>query len=80
MDYYTYTIAEHWASAIENGDYSGLEDDEVEQLEGFLDSLPSNALEWDWSEEAGFARDEISGLMAQCVKGKLFITEGEYND
>ena len=77
MDYYTYTIAEHWVSAIENGDYSGLEDSEVERLEDFLDSLPHNAMSWDWSEEAGFAEDEISGLMAQCVKGKLFITEEE---
>jgi len=77
MDYYTYTIAEHWVSAIENGDYSGLEDSEVKELEGFLDNLPSNAMGWSWSEEAGFAEDEISGLMAQCVEGKLFITEEE---
>ena len=72
-DFFTYTIAEHWVCAIENGDYTGLDDDEIPLLNEFLDSLPRNALGWDWSEETNFTHDEISGLMAQCVEGKLFI-------
>jgi hypothetical protein len=77
MNYYTYTIAQHWVCAIENDDYSGLEDNEIEELKSFLDTLPNNTMGWDWSEEGSFARDEISGLMAQCFVGTLFITEDE---
>jgi len=73
IDFFTYKIAEHWVSAIENGDHSALEEDEIETLNDFLDNLPRNALGWDWSEETNFTHDEISGLMAQCVEGKLFI-------
>ena len=73
IDYFSYHIAEHWVCAIENGDYTGLDDDEIPLLNEFLDNLPRNALGWDWSEEGRFACDEVSGLMAQCVEGKLYI-------
>jgi len=73
LDYFTYDIAEHWVSAIENDDYTALDDDEVLMLDEFLDNLPRNALGWEWSEEGRFAHDEVSGLMAQCVEGKLYI-------
>ena len=73
IDYFTYDIAEHWLPAIEDGDYSALDDDEIPLLEEFLDHLPRNALGWEWSEEGRFTHDEISGLMAQCVEGKLYI-------
>ena len=76
IDYFTYQIAEHWVCAIENGDYSSLDDDEIPILEEFLDNLPRNALGWDWSEDTSFTHDEISGLMANCVEGKLYI-QGE---
>lgn len=73
LDYFTYDIAEHWVCAIENEDYTALDDDEITLLEEFLDNLPRNALGWDWGEETSFDYDEISGLKAQCVQGKLYI-------
>lgn len=38
-DYYTFNIASHYASAIVNGDYSGLDDAEEKELNEFLDNL-----------------------------------------
>lgn len=73
LDYFTYDIAEHWLPAIENEDYTALDDDEITLLEEFLDNLPRNALGWEWGEETSFDYDEISGLKAQCVQGKLYI-------
>lgn len=73
LDYFTYDIAEHWVCAIENGDYSSLDEDEIVILDEFLDNLHRNALGWEWGEDIYFTYDDISGLMAQCVKGKLYI-------
>ena len=79
IDYFTYDIEQHWVCAIENGDYTALEDDEVLLLNEFLDGLPKNALGWHWGDEARFACDEISGLMGQCLEGKLYV-QGADND
>lgn len=73
IDYFTYDIAEHWVSAIVNDDYTALDDDEISLLEEFLDTLPRNAMGWDWGADTSFTYDDISGLMAQCVQGKLYI-------
>jgi hypothetical protein len=74
IEYDTYTIASHFASAIENGDYSGLEDSEVEELEDFLNTLPRGYHTWQWSEDdEEFATDEVTGLKASCVTATLYI-------
>ena len=65
---YTYNICTHYASAIINGDESGLSDEELEGLNDFLDSLEHGPGHWDVSdEEPDFSRDEVSGLMGDCV-------------
>ena len=35
-----FILPTHWAPALINGDYSGYEDDEIEEIEGFLDDFP----------------------------------------
>lgn len=74
IEYDTYSIAEHWITAIEYGDYSGIEDGEEEQLEAFLSSLPCGPVSWSWSHDSEFSRDAVSGLMAQCVKARLRVS------
>lgn len=74
IEYDTYTIAEHWITAIEYSDYSGLEDGEEAELEAFLSSLPRGPLCWSWSESSEFARDAVSGLMADCVEARLWVS------
>jgi hypothetical protein len=71
---YTYTIADHWLCPLINDDYSGLEDDEVKELEDFINSLPKHyhfktkmISTWDIKEEEPFfAKDDVSGLHANC--------------
>lgn len=67
MDSYEYTVAEHWLSAIVNGDYSGLTDQEESDLNAWLDANQESGAYWDTDGYIRFDRDEIGGLMADCV-------------
>lgn len=75
IEYDTFSIAEHWMSAIENGDLTGLSDDEEKELQRFMDSLPSGFLYWSWSDSAEFARDAVTGLMANCFEARLWVSQ-----
>jgi hypothetical protein len=73
-EYDTYTIASHFVTAIEYGDYSGLEEGEEEALESFLDTLPRGFHTWELSDdEEEFATDAITGLKASCVTATLYV-------
>ena len=71
---YTYTIADHYLSALINADYSGLSDDEEIELNDFIKSMPKHFHgkakmypSFDIQDEEGsFDIDEVSGLHANC--------------
>lgn len=69
--YSTDTVCYYYLSAIINGDSSGLEDEEVQQLDDYLKTLPENAI-FDCGDDIGFYRDAISGLMGDCVELNIF--------
>ena len=64
------TICTHYIVAIEYGDFSGLEDEEIEQAEKFMASYPNACFQY--GEESHFSLDCISGLMADCVDLTIF--------
>jgi hypothetical protein len=75
-DYFEYSIADHFLSAIVNNDYSGLEDSEEKQLKAFLDYVYSNTAivnsAWDWEEnDTDYTRCEVCNLYANCALVKL---------
>lgn len=64
-----HVVAEHWASAIINGDYSGLTTEECATLRIWLNVNAVGVGHWDgFSEEdaQGFTTDEISGKRTTC--------------
>ena len=67
FDYFTYNVASHYASAIINDDWTGLEDDEVAELEAWIDEVSNKVEYWEVMDDSGFCRDEVTGLMADCV-------------
>lgn len=69
----TYTIAEHWITAIEYDDQSGLTDAESADLSAWIDSMPPGPLHFQYGESREFARDAISGLLADCVSVTVLI-------
>jgi len=79
MHVYSYTFADKWLSPIINGDYTGLEDEEVKALDAFFEHLPKHyhfktPLHGVWdilSDEGYFTRDDISGLHANCFECTL---------
>ena len=73
-DTVTYTVGQHLACFFEYGDASGLDDDEVREAEIMLSTIPENGPEGfsfmhtTIGEPVGFDRDEVSGLMGDCVE------------
>lgn len=74
IDTVTYTIGQHYVPYIEYGDATGLEDDEIEECDIFLSTIPENGPEGftfmhtTIGDDVGFDRDEIGGLMGECVE------------
>ena len=74
FDYYQYSISEHLASAIINGDESGLSPEEISDLNAFMDELPVKNGHFDvMGDESNFARCEVSGLHADCLSFRLYF-------
>ena len=81
MTIYKYTISGHLASAIVNGDYSGLDDAEGKQLDDFLAGLPNHYHyktkqhkifePVNYDAEGNYARCEVSGLFSECLDFQL---------
>jgi hypothetical protein len=68
FDNMDYTIGSHFASALINGDYSGLEDHEEAALNAWIDAHEERGSHWDCNDDnPEFCTDEVSGLKAECV-------------
>lgn len=76
-NHYEFTIGAHYAPAIINGDYSGLDDVEAVTLDNFLDEYYrlQNATFDIPNADAEFARCEISNLMSDCIMLKIHFTD-----
>lgn len=80
FDYYQYEISAHFASAIINGDYSGLIDSDIKELDLFMDNLPVDNGHFDlvdYDGEGFFSRCEISGLYSECLNFRLYFPLNE---
>jgi hypothetical protein len=67
---YSFAICSEYASAIINADYSGLADNEEKLLDNFLNGVIEEIGFGIWDiahAESEFTRDEVSGLMADCI-------------
>ena len=78
-DHYELTLAGHWLSALVNGDYTGLEDNEAADLDVFMYDywrLP-DALFSIVDDTNRLAIDEVSGLLADCYTCRVYFTNKE---
>lgn len=78
FDYYTFNMGGHFLSAIINGDYSGLSDQDETNLNRFMDNLPDQFQlkggHFDLMEgEAHFSECEVSGLFDECIEVRLYF-------
>lgn len=68
---FEFQLAEHWAPAIINGDYSGLSDADAEMLNSWINNNTPGGGHWSGFDEdgsLGFCRDDVSGKQANCYK------------
>jgi hypothetical protein len=75
-DYYEYTISETFSCALVYQDNSGLDDNEVRQLDAFITSVPQGLIAGTFVIEDGepsFDRCEICDLHANCVTLRLYF-------
>jgi hypothetical protein len=83
MQIETYTLPEHWLSALFNGDDSGLDESDCEALEAFTDSVVADygqAWPVDYDESgAGFMRyhdaQPFGVLACDCVEVSFDVTQ-----
>jgi hypothetical protein len=75
FDKHTYNVAQHYLSAIIDGDYSGLSDGEESHLEAFLalttKQLPGGVVHhWvcENISDTCFSMCDVSGFYADCVR------------
>ena len=79
-DYYDFNIAQQFLPAIINGDYSGLNDFEVNLLDDFINkySKLDNAT-WDIdpieNQSSHFINCDITELFSDCYNVKLHFTK-----
>jgi len=80
-DYYRLRLASHYASALINGDYSGLDDSEAADLDAFMRDywkLPDATLDLPADSEPYFYVDEVSGLLAEVLDFRLYFTNTHF--
>ncbi len=75
FDNMEYTIGSHLASALVNGDYSGLDDSEARDLDAWLEEHEFIGSYWDIGETHEFNRCEISGLMGECITATQYYPQ-----
>jgi hypothetical protein len=64
------TILECFVCAIEYNDMTGLDDEEENRLNDWLENYPGCIFEYGERDE--FAKCKITGLMADCVTVKIY--------
>jgi hypothetical protein len=70
-----FMVCTHYLSAMVNGDYSGLEPGEDVLVNSWLDDhCPPNSWLDVSQDEPEFARDAVSGLMADCLLVQIYTT------
>lgn len=77
FDQYDHQVSGHFASALINGDYSGLNDKEEKQLAAWIERNTIGPGHWagfnEWDDDCGFSRCEITRLMSDCFTVRRLV-------
>ena len=76
IDHYDYSVPVWAICAIEYGDLSGLEPEDVTNLDEFMDRLPKRIYGIEYGDEPSFTHsNDIHNLGDDCVSMKVFVEE-----
>ena len=74
LDYFEYTISEHFMPAIINDDFTDLDDSEAETLNEWLENSDMRAGHWVIEDDSeNYCECEVSGLFNRCVVARLYF-------
>lgn len=62
----TYKLPTHWASALINGDYSGLDDDEEKEINDFLEEVKASVVDVDVESKSFEISNDAGTLACEC--------------
>lgn len=68
----TFSIPSWAVCAIEYGDYSGLSDDEIRQIEDFFEDFPCDKFTIQWGEDEYFSNSPAFGLPCTCIDAEFY--------
>lgn len=71
-----YRLPVYWAYALINGDYTGLSDNEEQEIRNFLEQAEGSPVDVDW-ETKGFYRCNDAGTLPEKCADFIFH---KYND
>jgi hypothetical protein len=76
LEYFEYTIGEHFMTAIINDDFTGLDDSEAATLNAWLENNDMRASHWVIEDDSeNYCVCEILGLVNRCVVARLYFPE-----
>lgn len=83
-DYFEFKVASHYLPALVNDDFSGLSDDEANQVDSFiiwgLKQLPDMTTIVIDEQGEDFCQCEISNLYANCSTVRYYFTNESIED
>ena len=68
----SFSVPEWAVSAIEYGDYSDLESDEIEQVRSFAEKYPSNRFYIEWGSYPYFSKRPAFGIPTMCTDAVIW--------
>lgn len=78
-EYYDFKIPVPYVTAFEYGEYDGLDQDEIDAIEGFMQQIemdnPESRFSWQWGEDEYFSHtNDVTGRIgSNVVDAKLYI-------
>ena len=76
MSFYDAFSVPEWAlCAIEYGDYSGLSDEEIAQVEQFSKEWPTDRYYIEWGYDRYFSNNPAFGLPCECLDAGIYERE-----
>lgn len=62
-----YKLSVYWAGALVNGDYTGLSDEEEQEIKNFLKQADGYPVSVDWKTKGFYVHNDAGTLPGDCV-------------
>lgn len=62
-----YRLPVYWAGALVNGDYTGLSDEEEQEINNFLKQADGYPVSVEWETEGFYSRNDANSIAGDCA-------------